>query len=238
MFTGRINGVGDYSITPLNLGGLTVPAGTPMGGRSLVVQAFLVAHPGGTLLFDTGLGDQSAKFDHVLAPITRRPLEEALAAAGRKVGDVAAVVNCHLHYDHCGGNPTFPGVAIYVQARDYGVRKGMNFCIPERVDFPGADLRVLDGEAAIMRGMRAVPTPGHTPGHQSLVIDDRDGPVILAGQAAYTAVEFADPEDEPARGFRTAWDSDAFLRSISVLKAIKPRRVYFAHDEEYWEAAG
>ena len=233
MFTGHISGVGDYGVTPLDLGELTIPAGTPMGGRALAVQAFLIRHPDGAVLFDTGLGRESASFDHILAPITRRPLDEALAAIEVKISDVGAVVNCHLHYDHCGGNPSFPGVPIFAQERDYDA--GLNFYIPERIDFPGVDLRLLNGEAQIMPGLRVVPTPGHTPGHQSLVIDDDGGPVVLAGQAAYTSAEFADPLAEPARGFRTAWDGPAFLRSIDVLKALNPRRVYFSHDAEYWE---
>jgi N-acyl homoserine lactone hydrolase len=79
-----------------------------------------------------------------------------------------------------------------------------------------------------------MPTPGHTPGHQSLLVEAEDGPIVLAGQAAYTAAEFSDPQGEPARGLKTAWDSAAFLASIERLKALKPQRVYFAHDMEYW----
>lgn len=202
-----------------------------MGGRAVPVQAFLVAHPDGALLFDTGLGAESSEVDHVIGPITRYPLGEAIESLDREMGDIAAVVNCHLHYDHCGGNPLFPGVPIFVQSGDYNA--GLNFYIPDRVDFPGVDLRVLNGEEQIMQGMRVVPTPGHTPGHQSLVIDDRDGRVVLAGQAAYTSAEFADPEAEPARGFRTASDGQAFLHSIAQLKALNPRRIYFSHDADY-----
>jgi glyoxylase-like metal-dependent hydrolase (beta-lactamase superfamily II) len=238
VFSGSIDGVGAFEIVRVALGSLTVPTGTPMGGRTLPVQAFLVNHPQGRLLFDTGLGDEYPAFDRLLAPTVRRPLETAFIASGVRAGDVQMVVNCHLHYDHAGGNPLFPGVPIFVQTREYEAAGELAYLIPERIDFPGADLRVLRGETQILGGVRAVPTPGHTPGHQSLVIDDEEGPVVLAGQAVYTVAEFADPEREPARGLKTASDPGEFLASLARLRGLNPRRMYFSHDEKAWEPEG
>jgi glyoxylase-like metal-dependent hydrolase (beta-lactamase superfamily II) len=231
---GQIAHVGAYRIIPLNLGTLTIPAGVPMGGRVLAVRGYVVSHPRGTLLFDTGLGAEHPEFDARLSP-TRNPIAAALELAGLSIGDITCVANCHLHYDHCGGNPLLRGVPTYVQRRDYEARAELNWYIEDRVQFPGSDLRLIDGEHEVLPGLRLVPTPGHTPGHQSLVIEDEAGCVILAGQAAYTAAEFADPKAEPARGWKTAWNGDAFLESIAYLKSLKPRRVYFAHDAEVWE---
>jgi N-acyl homoserine lactone hydrolase len=94
----------------------------------------------------------------------------------------------------------------------------------------------MQGETEIAPGIRAVPTPGHTPGHQSLVIEEQGGPVVLAGQAAYTVAEFLDPEREPARGLKTAFSGAQFLESLDYLRAIKPQRVYFSHDERVWQS--
>lgn len=204
-----------------------------MGGRVLPVQAFVINHPQGVLLFDTGLGAEYPAFDRLLVP-KRRPLGEALA--GIRLTDVHAVVNCHLHYDHAGGNPLFPRTPIYVQAREYEAAVDLAYVIPERVDFPGAELRLIDGEVELLPGLRVVPTAGHTPGHQSLVIEEREGPIILAGQAAYTVDEFIDPELEPARGLKTAYDQDEFLKSLTRLRALGPKRIYFSHDERVWES--
>jgi glyoxylase-like metal-dependent hydrolase (beta-lactamase superfamily II) len=234
MHTGQIAGVGTYRITPLGLGTLTIPAGAPMGGRVLAVRGYVVSHPRGTLLFDTGLGTEHPGFDVALSTI-RKPLSAAMEAAGLSASDITCVANCHLHYDHCGGNPSFVGVPTYVQRRDYEARDTIGWYIEERVEFPGGDLRLIDGEHEVLPGCRLVPTPGHTPGHQSLLIEDSAGVVVLAGQAAYTAAEFADPKGEPARGWKTALDGDAFLESIAYLKSLNPRRVYFAHDEAVWE---
>jgi len=234
VFAGHIDGVGAFDIRPLDLGSLTVPPGTPMGGQVLPVQAFLITHPQGVLLFDTGLGDEYPAFDRLLAPV-RRSVEEVFVALNVRLTDVQAVINCHLHYDHAGGNPLFPGIPIFVQSREHEAAGELAYVIPERVDFPGVDLRLLQGEAQILPGVRVVPTPGHTPGHQSLVIEDRGGSVILAGQAAYTVAEFVDPEREPARGFNTAYDQQEFLKSLSHLRALKSQRIYFSHDERVWE---
>jgi N-acyl homoserine lactone hydrolase len=235
MFTGRIEDVGTYHIARLDLGTLTVPAGTPMGGRVLPVHAFIVLHPRGPLLFDTGLGAEDSTFDPLLTPV-RRPLEEALRAHKLSPTDFTAVVNCHLHYDHCGGNPLFPGIPTFIPGTDLQAGQNLGFYLHGRVEYPGVDLRHLEGEHELLPGLRIIPTPGHTPGHQSLVIDDAEAPVILAGQAAYTVDEFVDPEAEPARGSRTAWNAQEFLKSISLLKALNPRRVYFAHDARAWDA--
>jgi N-acyl homoserine lactone hydrolase len=193
IFSGHIAGAGRFEISRLDLGSLTVPAGTPMGGTALPVGAFLIDHPDGTLLFDTGLGDEYPVFDGLLAPTVRRSLEAALITSGVRPTDLKAVINCHLHYDHAAGNPLFPGVPIFVQAREYEPAGELAYFIGERVDFPGAELRLVQGEEDVMPGVRVVPTPGHTPGHQSLVIDDTEGPVVLAGQVSYTAAEFVEP---------------------------------------------
>lgn len=234
-FAGRIAGAGEYTISRLHLGELTVPAGQPMGGRRLVVDAFVVQHPDGVLLFDTGLGSEYPALDPAFYPMARFPVDEALAGAGVKRGAVQAIVNCHIHYDHSGGNSLFPGVPAYLGAEDWELRERIPFTIADRIEFPGADLRLVSQETEVMTGMRIVPTPGHTPGHQSLVIDDYDGAVVLAGQAAYTTAEFLNPQAAPARGYLTASDREAFLASIERIKALGPRRVYFAHDTEHFE---
>ena len=205
-----------------------------MGGRVLPVQAFLITHPRGVLLFDTGLGAEYPAFDRRLAAV-RRPVEEAFVASNLRLNDVWGVINCHLHYDHAGGNPLFPGIPIFVQASEHEAVGELDWLIPQRVNFPGVDLRLLQGEAEVLPGIRVVPTPGHTPGHQSLVIEDREGPVILAGQATYTVGEFIDPEREPARGLKTAYDQREFLKSLANLRSLNPQRVYFSHDGRVWE---
>jgi glyoxylase-like metal-dependent hydrolase (beta-lactamase superfamily II) len=96
------------------LGHYTRPAGDPLAGQRIVVSAFLVPHPGGTVLFDTGIGEGEPEFDRHYR-VVRRVLREGLTALGVGLDEIRLVANCHLHADHCGGNPTLAGRTVFVQ---------------------------------------------------------------------------------------------------------------------------
>jgi N-acyl homoserine lactone hydrolase len=97
---------------------------------------------------------------------------------------------------------------------------------------------VIDGDAQVATGVRVLSTPGHTPGHQSLVVDTGSGAVALAGQAIYSKAEYefigttgAAPADDPAP------DPRQYLASATRLVDLRPRRVFFSHDRAAWNAA-
>jgi N-acyl homoserine lactone hydrolase len=102
------------------------------------------------------------------------------------VSRVAVVVNTHLHFDHCGGNRLFPGIPIHVQRRELmDARTEDDYTVKEWVDFPGATYVEHDGEAEILPGVRLVPAPGHTAGHQIVVVETDEGPVVLGGDVGH-----------------------------------------------------
>lgn len=234
------------SITQLDLGYFIRPASEAGGGhpRAEPAYAYLVRRPEGLLLFDSGIGTGDAGADAHYRP-RRRPLVAALAAAGVRPGDIALVVNCHLHFDHCGGNPLFPGVPIAVQRTELATARRGEYTIDALIDFPGAVYEEVDGEAELWPGVRLVPTPGHTDGHQSLIVlpaeatGEGGGAVVLAGQAydfasEYTVAELAriavaDGLEPPLPPYRP-W--------LERLAEFAPRRVWFAHDAAVWEPAG
>jgi glyoxylase-like metal-dependent hydrolase (beta-lactamase superfamily II) len=221
-------------IVPLEMAEFRFAEDEPYAGQIGVVMAYVVRHAGGVLLFDTGFGFGNAELDARYQPRARR-LPEVLAAAGISLGDVAAVVNCHLHVDHAGQNALFPGVPIYVQPAEWEVAHTTDHTILEWIDFPGARYVQVAGDHKIFDGIGIVSTPGHTLGHQSLVIDTEEGRTVIAGQAVYTAGEWSgDPDAREGRS--RAPDQAAYDGSIERLRGLDPVRVHFGHDRLPWTA--
>jgi len=148
---------------------------------------------------------------------------------------IKAIVNCHMHADHAGGNHEFPGVPIYVQQIELDNARTPDFTYPQYTcDFEGATLEVIEGELELRHGVVIVPTAGHTTGHQALLVSTDDGIVMFAGQAAeiwrFSSAVFAERLEHELGdriGEYPAWA--ALLRERNVARA------YLAHDLMVWE---
>lgn len=215
-------------IARLHVSDVLTPDSHPQPNTLISNYAYLVSADNGVLLFDTGLGPPHDWIDAHFRP-TRHDLVALVSEQGVSVGDVDAVINCHLHFDHCGGNLLFSGARFVVQRTELKDARTPNYTVREWFDFEGVQFEIADGEHEVWKGARVFPTPGHTMGHQSLILDSPEGIVILAGQAAESAGGF-----EKGIG---SWDStlqDAGAASIATLKAMSPTRVLFAHDASEW----
>ena len=100
---------------------------------------------------------------------------------------------------------------------------------------PDSNYELLDGEIEVAPGLRLVPTPGHTAGHQSLIVDTAEGTVVLAGQAVQSRDEWQGAGGSQASGQSSAPDPDAYARSVERLRLLDPVRVHFAHDPSIWQ---
>jgi N-acyl homoserine lactone hydrolase len=197
--------------------------------------AYAVIHGDGVFLFDNGVGMGNAEIEQTYAPRVT-PIEEALARNGISLGDVTGAANCHLHFDHSGQNVRLPkGLPIFVQRGEWERVHEPDYTVPEWIDVPGLAYEVLDGETEVAPGLRLIPTPGHTRGHQSLGVAASDGVVVLAGQALQSHIEWEGATDEAHSGASGANDPKAYPRSVERLRALDPVRVYFAHDPVSWE---
>jgi N-acyl homoserine lactone hydrolase len=114
--------------------------------------------------------------------------------------EVVCVINTHLHFDHCGGNRLFPGVPIHVQARELvDARSVVDYTVREWVDFEGATCVEHRGEAEVLPGLRLLPTPGHSIGHQAVLVDTEEGLNVLGGDVACSFRELGLGETEGQR---------------------------------------
>ncbi len=183
----------------------------PLGMRCLVVE-----HDVGPIVIDTGLGNkETPKFHHLYGVENagadgRTLLEDGLRAVGIAPDDVRLVINTHLHFDHAGGNswrdrdgtirPTFPNARYVVQRGEYhyathaNERTAASYLAPNYV--PLMEAGMVDevvGEAEVVSGIRVLPTPGHTPFHQSVLLESAGEVACFLGDLVPTAAHLPLP---------------------------------------------
>ena len=220
-------------IRALPMGEFTFPADEEYAGQTGVVVAYAVRHPGGVFLFDTGFGFGNPELDDYYR-VRARDVVTELGAAGIDPAEVTALANCHLHADHSGQNNRFPRVPIFVQPAEWAIAHGPEeYTVLDWIDFEGADYRHIAGDHEVAAGIRIFATPGHSPGHQSMVVESKAGPLLLAGQAVYSHGEWSGI-DGSREGASVARDGEAYARSVARLRALNPKRVLFGHDRRGW----
>ncbi|MFW6693638.1 MBL fold metallo-hydrolase [Streptomyces sp. MAR4 CNX-425] len=177
----------------------------PDGAWELDFRCFAVRRPGGrVVLVDSGIGPADSPAAS-WAPVPGA-LHARLAAAGIAPDDVDTVVLSHLHEDHYGwsvtpdGAPAFPRARYVVQAAELAALAPGDAATTYAVAplRRAGRLHVVDGGTRLVahRGGDAVtlvPTPGHTPGHQSVVVDGGRRQIVIAGDVVVHAVQLVDP---------------------------------------------
>lgn len=225
----------------LNLGYVLKPADLTGDGHPQVVPilAYYIAHPDGGILFDAGVAPLDAETEAYYRP-HRIPLLEALEAVDRALADVRVVVPCHLHFDHVGNMSQLVGRPVVVQRLEHEAAKEPRYTIEGLAEDDTIAWELIDGEEELMEGVRILPTPGHTIGHQSLIVRAEEGSMVLAGQALDTASEWSaaylnyvvsshDEDGEELGLPYPAW--------MPKLQEFRPSVALFAHDLPMWTTA-
>jgi N-acyl homoserine lactone hydrolase len=218
----------------LDLGHLTLPDDHPRAAdKTALLHAFAIEHPDGVVLFDCGCGTDSAEVNAFYAPQVIA-LDDALARVGLCIADIKAVVLSHLHFDHCGQLRSLRGKPVYVQRAELEAAKAPDYTVAEWASIPAADCRALDGDETIAPGLTAIATPGHTPGHQSLMVQGGGMTTIVGGQCCY-CIEGLD-NLEMDNLFSDRWEAAA-RDSIRKLARFKPQLILLSHDVRPWRVS-
>ena len=180
----------------------------------LPVHVWVIEHPEGLIVVDTGIPADANKprYFPPFMPLIQRaavfdiaPKEEIspqMRARGLEPENVRWVVMTHLHQDHDGGLHHFPNAEVLVSREEWdfatGLKGRMNGYLNQRwprgfaptpVDFEGGPLGPFPRHASLTRAgdVTLVPTPGHSPGHLSVLLEEGDTTIMFAGDTSYTA---------------------------------------------------
>jgi N-acyl homoserine lactone hydrolase len=185
------------------------------------------------IIVDTGVGTLPPNYQK-FHEVTRNR-EEKLIYSLRKIGlrpeDITMVVNTHLHFDHCGNNRLFENSKFLVQTDEiryaYFPDRFMRVSYLRPFFDVEGDYLPVRGRYEIEDGVDLIPTPGHTIGHQSLVVNWKGRNVVYAGDAAPL------PENIEKRNMTgMIYNSAQWLESIDKLRRIENPLYVYSHDNE------
>ncbi len=189
----RLDGGAMFGVVPKPLWEKRIPADA-RNRIQLALRCLLIEHPSGLILIDTGAGNkENEKFKDIYGLENEGAdggtlLEDALREIGVAPADIAIVINTHLHFDHAGGNTrtrpdgsleiSFPNATYIVRRGEYDYamnsneRTAASYFERNWVPLDQADkIEWVSREKEIVKGVRVIPTPGHTPFHQSVLIE-------------------------------------------------------------------
>jgi len=229
----------------------TLTPGRGAGARVRVpIPAYLLQTDGRTILFDTGMPDFAYTGDPRALADEGEPdppwaipyggaadtIAGQLATLGLRPVDVDLVVNSHLHLDHCGGNLHFAHCPLLLQAAELEAARALGSPYQGFTGWnePGLRYQTILGDYTLAPGVELLATPGHTPGHQSLLLRlPNSGVLLVTFDAVYTRALWEADE------LGAAADPAAARASVDRLRAVASQtgaQVVCGHDQERWAA--
>jgi N-acyl homoserine lactone hydrolase len=213
---------------------------------TLPCMQLLIQNEGHSVLFDTGMPVEAAgdpdglKRAYDIDPTWLRPLagpderiDAQLAFLGMRIADLDLVVSTHFHFDHAGANGLCQGVTIVAQEAEIEAARAGEYL--DVWDAPGLLFRPVHGDWSPLPGVEMLFTPGHTPGHQSILVRLPGRPWLFTVDAVYTE------EHWRAHHLGAVTDVAQARASVERLREIAERenaRIIFGHDIAQWEALG
>lgn len=165
--------------------------------RQFSVPCYMVEHKQGRLFFDGGLPEKyvdpgNRSGEGGVSMSYDRWIIDQLEDMSLKIADIDYAAFSHLHFDHAGAANAFSGSHVLMQIREWeaATQVGGGFIDPSLIsELSEEDLSFIDGDYDVFGdgSVRLIFTPGHTPGHQLLLVDlANTGAVLLSGDLYHT----------------------------------------------------
>ncbi|OLC97428.1 MAG: hypothetical protein AUJ00_01870 [Gemmatimonadetes bacterium 13_1_40CM_3_70_6] len=235
----HLDGGAMFGVVPKPLWERRIPADA-RNRIPLALRCVLIEHDAGLVLIDTGLGNkEDDKFRDIYGVENAgksgpTQLEDALGALGHTPGDVRWVINTHLHFDHAGGNtfrdeagavrPSFAAATYVVQKRELEFARHTNERTAAsylRHNFDPITFQLIDGETEVLPGIHCLPTPGHVPFHQSVLVESAGERACFLADLVPTSAHLPLP-----------WIMGYDLEPLATLES--KRRLYARAEAEGW----
>ncbi|WP_312093882.1 N-acyl homoserine lactonase family protein [Niallia sp.] len=166
-------------------------------GENLWIPMWATAVSNGemNILIDTGIHELEWVKKNI-GPARQQQDETIIEAMKKGLGwspeDVDIVINTHLHYDHCGNNKLFKNAKFILQKKEWKAAKNPIPCqeliyLDELYNSDAVNelsWQFVDGDAEIASGVSVFLTPGHSEGHQSVLVKTREGTLCISGDCA------------------------------------------------------
>jgi len=185
------------------------------------------------ILVETGIGElpETYRKFHTVKRKPDQALRAQLQKHGIKPEDITFVINTHLHFDHCGNNASFPNAKFYVQAEElryaYAPDRFQKAAYLKKFFDADLDYVPIRGKYRLTNDIFLVPTPGHSIGHQSVLIKEERKNFVYCGDAVPLR-ENLEKRNIPGVLYR----ADEALNSIDKLRSIKNATYIYSHDNE------
>jgi glyoxylase-like metal-dependent hydrolase (beta-lactamase superfamily II) len=189
---------------------------TPEGHLSLSIHSLIVDTPGATLIVDTCIGNGRDRDPFEVMHMLSTNYLADMVSSGYQPEGIDYVLCTHLHVDHVGWNtqkvgdnwvPTFPNAAYLLGKKDLDLWDSIDADVED--DFMQIQRRVfadsiqpvldaglakaVDGATEVCDGVRLIPTPGHSPGHVSVLIESAGESALITGDCIHHPIQFNDP---------------------------------------------
>jgi len=193
------------------------------------VYCFLVKHDKGNVLIDTGFSTNFERTWNKRLKYYKPILEEDIVAYLKAI-QIDFIINTHLHIDHCENNPFFKNAEIIVQKQELEFARDpkpyQKLAYPDKIE--DLNYKIINNNLDLFKDktIKIIKTPGHTPGHQSILLNINKKDIFIAGDACYSSENL---KYSCLPGI--LWNPDKIMECYDMIRTLKQTKIIYGHEE-------